>query len=900
MRFRLSNRTFLVSLLWLGPAAVSVPRAAVAQSSKPAPRTALVTAVRGEVLTLAVGTDDGAKIGQTFRVARGNAGAKIQINAVTAGESTATVIASDAGFAVTVGDSATFLGEEPLAAPVAAPELLPAPPAPPATETTPNPTPATTGTVAIPRQAILTSVAGTTATLNIGAADGAVVGAVYALPLDGNIRARLQITEVRASDSLATLSVLQEGFVPTVGSAARFVIVEPLPLPPTTPAAIPDAPSSAPVAPPTLPVDANGIRVAPAPVASLSGATATITAIEGENVIISAGSAQGIAPARNLPILRDGAIIGLLRLQVVNENSSSGLVLWRDESLSPIAAGDAVGILGASTRVGSPAIQQAATGKTPVSTPVKYETGAANFAVPRAERAYELLAALAASGLIKSQPPSVFQDEGARRHNTSEDILFSRAQIAGFVREALANSTGERDGRSRAAIAILSQDFRRDLIQLGETPASLDALRQGGRAIGVSGFSRATLAGGATGADSRDPFADSYGQRRVQSGFDTRTNVFGQIGANLNFYGSFDSGTDIRRGTNTTSTGAFNSSSSNFELRKAFVSYNADKLLRGLTINLGRKEFWWGTGQFGTSILSDVAGGLNSLSTRFERGSYRLEGIYAPLGRGPAGEPRSFYGQTISVKIGNNVRVGTAATIFALDSFDPKYFLIGFTPLPLFLSKPDDERDSQSRANSLLSGFVEAAVGRGARIYGEILIDDISLRSVPAIENRTGFLVGGRFFNPKNPAKAGFTAEFANFNSFTYLPFPGGPSDTPDYYYQYDGAPLGHPIAPMAPTNAGGAETLRFEGYYMPLKNLRLFGGIEFSDINSSDQNSGRDSGRGFSRQLIARFAASYNLSRGFTLTARAQQIRTDQPNFVFGEPSRRDRHYSLEIGRSF
>ncbi|MBW3636776.1 MAG: hypothetical protein KY445_09990, partial [Armatimonadetes bacterium] len=826
-------------------------------------------------------------------------GAKIQINAVTPGESTASVIASDAAFTVTVGDTATFLGEEPLAAPVTAPEPLPDVPAPPPTELAPANTP--TGTLAIPLRAIVTSVAGTTATLGIGAADGAVVGAVYALPLDGNIQARLQITEVRAGDSLATLSVLHEGFVPTVGNTARFVIVEPVPLAPTTPAAIPDAPPAPVTIPAPSPVEANGIRIAPAPVASLSGATATITAIEGQTVVISAGSAQGLTTARNLPILREGAIIGLLRLQVVNENSASGLVLWRDESLSPIAAGDAVGILGASTRVGSPAIQQAATGTAPVATPVKYETGAANFAVPRAERAYELLAALAASGLIKSQPPSVFQDEGARRHNTSEDILFSRAHIAGFVREAMANSTGEKSNRSRAAIAILSQDFRRELIQLGETPATLDALRGGGSAIGVSGFSRATLAGGATGADSRDPFAESYGQRRVQSGFDTRTNVFGQIGSNLNFYGSFDSGSDIRRGTNTTSTGAFNSDVSNFELRKAFVSYNADKLLRGLTVNLGRREFWWGVGQFGTSILSDVAGGLNSLSTRFERGSYRLEGLYAPLGRGPAGQQRAFYGQNLSIKVNNIVRVGTSATILTVDdSFNPKYFLVAFSPLSLFLAKPDDERDSQARANAVLSGFVEAAVGKGARVYGEVLIDDLSRESVPAIENRTGLLVGGRFFNPKNPAKAGFTAEFARYNSYTYLPFPGGPSDTPDYFYQYEGAPLGHPIAPMAPTTAGDAETLRFEGYYMPLKNLRLFGGVEFSDINSGDQNTARETGRGFSRQLIVRFAASYNLSRSFTLTARAQQVRTDQPNFVFGEPSRRDRHYSLEIGRSF
>ncbi|MBW3636777.1 MAG: hypothetical protein KY445_09995, partial [Armatimonadetes bacterium] len=91
MRFRPSHRTLLVSLLFVSPLAVSVPRSAWAQPSKPAPKTALIASVRGQTLTLTVGSDDGAKIGQTFRVARGNAGAKIQINAVTPGESTASV-----------------------------------------------------------------------------------------------------------------------------------------------------------------------------------------------------------------------------------------------------------------------------------------------------------------------------------------------------------------------------------------------------------------------------------------------------------------------------------------------------------------------------------------------------------------------------------------------------------------------------------------------------------------------------------------------------------------------------------------------------------------------------------------------------------------------------------------
>jgi hypothetical protein len=760
-------------------------------------------------------------------------------------------------------------------------------------------------------------------TLGIGGADGARLGATYALPLDGDVKARLQITTVRATDSLATISIIEEGFTPTVGDTARFLAIEALPVAPVPVAPVP-TPVPVPIVPtPSIPsppvplsrpgangntTSNSGLRVQAAPVETLSGSTATVTAVDGANVTISAGSAQGARTGLNVPILRGGAVIGLLRLQVVAENYSTGIVVFRDEALAAISPGDAVGLLGAAPTVGVPAL--GGTDDTPTERPaatlVPFETGAENFAVPKSERAYELLASLASNGLIESQPASVFQDDGARRHNPAEDIIFSRAQIAGFIREAISNYDESGGNRNRAALGILTQDFRRELTQLGETAETLAPFREGGFTFGLSSFSRYTATGGDTDEGARDPFSEGYGARRSRTGYDTRTNLFGQINSRINFYGSFDYGNDRRRGTGNVrdfanGTQFLSDDVNNLQVRKAILSYDASNLLRGLTVNLGRREYWWGPGQFGTTHLGDAPGGLNSLNSIFERGSYRLEGLYAYLGKGANSKGRSLYGQRLSVKVNQNLRVGATSTVLVPDKkFDPRYFFVGFTPLSLYLVGTDEASGQNAgNVNKMLGGFVESAVGKGARVYGEILIDDLSLKAVPAIQSRLGSLVGLQLFNPRNPAQAGFKAEFGRFSSYTYLGFPNTGADDPEYYYQVRNAPLGYPITPVAPTTEGGAESLRFEGYYSPLRRLRVFAGIEFSDINSQDQTQAA-SARGFSRQQVRRLTATYDLSRAFSLTARAQQIRTDQGAFIRNNATQDDRFFSLEIGRSF
>lgn len=897
-------------MLWCLPGAVAKPRVLLAQAPA-APPTALILAVRGNALTLSVGTEDGAQIGQTYRVTQGNRSVTIQIAAVTSNQSTAMMIGAPDDFVITVGETATFSGQAPLA-----PSAPPAPAAPVLPAPAPLDNAATAG---VPRQAIITAINGTIVTLLIGADDGAVLGAVYALPLEGRIRARVQITSVTRTSAQATMISMEEGFLPTVGDVARFIGVQvapvapapvaPTPLPPLSPSATPvpsfPAPSGSPVSGAPIsgsPVDATGIRVAPAPVASLSGSTATVTAIEGQSVLISAGSAQGAQTGMNVPILRGGMVIGLLRLQVVSDNTSTGVVVFRDETLAAISPGDAVGILGAPPSVGAPAVGTVPVANAPVvATPIKYETGVSNAAVPKADRTYELLAALASSGLIRSQPPSVFQDEGARRHNTAEDIVFSRAQVVGFIREAISNYDSDAGGgRSRAALGILTTDYRRDLLKQGESSETLASFNAGGFALGLSSFTRLTLAGGDTDEGNRDPFGESYGQRRSKSGYDSRTNLFGQINSRIKFYGSFDYGNSYRNGnTNILQNEGFGSKASNFQLRKAYVSYDASRLLRGLTIDLGRKEFWWGPGQFGTTTLGDAAGGLNSLSTNFERGSYRLQGIYSPLGHGPAGGARTLYGQNLSVKIGQGGTVGLTTTILSPnDRFDPKLFLGSFTPISLYVL--DRQGSLGDSTNAVVGAYAEAAVAHGARVYGEIVLDDLSFNSNNNIENRDGGLLGVQLYNPKNPAKAGVRAEYARLNNLTYLSLGG--DKTFDYDYRYRNGPLGYPVTPVFPAFAGGAESLRFEAYYSPLKRLRLTAGLDFSDINSEDQAPARAGNfpTGFSRQQVYRLAAAYDLSRAFTVTARAQRIDTDQPDFVVNQASQKDHFFSLEIGRSF
>ena len=881
--------TPLLCALLSAPGALALAPSARAQGAAPqaAPATAYVLAVRGDIITLSAGSDAGAGVGAIYQIARDNKVVQLQVVEVQAAQSQARISAVETGgqsLTITVGDTATFVGQTTAATP--ANPISDLPPQLPAVDAT------TDSADAPPKSVLVTSVAGQSITLGAGTARGMKLGAVYLMPASGTEQLRMIVVEVTNDSARARVQNVADGFVPVVGENARFDSIQ------TIPADLVEAPKPVEIVPtePTIVVPQTGgapsVQMAATRPSEISGTAASVIAVDGQSVTLGAGTSQGAKTGQNVPILRGGAVIGLVRIESAGADTSRATIVYSDATQGALRVGDAAGLLAPTSGQNAPVTLPAiGIPDAPIpSVRVRFESGASNIAVPKADATYELLASLAARGLIQSQPPRVFQDDGARRHDVAEDIVFSRAQIAGFIAEAISRFDGQK-GRDGAALSILVNQYRRDLLDLNVPAATLDAFKAEGFQFGISNWTRLTAVGGDTGNNSRDANDERFGAKRRKTGLDTRTNIFGNIAPKLSFYASADAGSSVRNGE------PFGQIASN-SFRKAYLDYDASSILRGLTIRVGRQEYWWGPGHFGTGLLSDASGGLDSISTSFRRGSYELRGVYARLGTGPAGGSRALYAQDINVRIGKDAKIGVNTSILTPNSsFNLKNFATAFTPYPLYSTRKDGT--GINNTNAVVSAYGELGVARGARVYGELVLDDLGINNKNPIENRAGSLFGIKLNDPKDPARAGFTFEYARFSSVAYTYFADRTGNfNDDYNYYYRGAPLGYSIAPIAPTLFGGAENIRFDGYYRPLTKLTLFGSLQFSDLNAQDQNVA--GAAGFQRQRIVRAAATYDLTRRFALTGRYQNVSTDHPNFTKNGPTQTDSIFSLEVGRSF
>lgn len=736
-------------------------------------------------------------------------------------------------------------------------------------------------------QTVISSVAGREGTLNAGSGDGIRAGAIYEVVRDGRVVARARVTRIYAARSEVRFLDVAEGFVVTVGDTARFVQLGPAPVQPQVvapaPVVNPVAPTPVIAAPIVTEVTPVAAPVAPRMIA-MRPTMPMIVTLNGDTVEIGAGSDSGLVAGKTVPVVRDGNIIALVRLTAVTPTSSTGTIVFRDEAAGVVRIGDAMQWTGGGSGtmvVGEDNVPSAR---------VRFETGGGNFKVPKSDRTYDMLAALAADRLITSLPAWAFHDDGSRRHRTDEDLTFTRADIATFVREALRNSGGEASKTSsRLALADLSSKYRSELEAQGVTQEQLSAVgARSGFAIGISGQMRASLVGGES--DNYFPaFSERNGSKRARSGFDTRTNILGSVTDRLTFSAQVDAGSDRQRGTN----------DRNYEVRRAVASYDAGNVLRGLSVDLGRQEYWWGPGHFGTLALSDNAGPLNSLRTQFKRGSYSVESLYSPLGNN-----RSFYGHNIQVKLSDQVRIGFSETVIAPNrSLDGVLFASTFSPIPLTLAQraSREQKKGADQTNLLNSAYFEAGLASGFTGYGELLIDDLSFTDASRVRQRIGTLIGAHLFKPNDPGKLGLYAEYANLEGRTYLRFRDPQNaQGPGYDYYYRGTPLGFPVAPtQGPSpefpggtpGLGGASSLRTDAYWRPTSRLNLGGGIEIADINSELSV--------VSRQQIFRFRAAYDVRHNYTIVARAQRVNTSNPGFVAG-PQLRQNLYQLELVRAF
>ncbi len=754
-----------------------------------------------------------------------------------------------------------------------------------------------------PKNALITAVQDKQILLGIGANDGAVRGAVYGITRNGRVQARVQVLEVRPDESTARIIESDEDFVVSVGDNGQFIAVQDLVAPPVVaPPVVVEPPVVTPVTPPAK----TPVTIIP-PTATVTGTTmpATVsgapmksmivTAIEDNRVTFGSGADRGVTTNSKIPITRNGEIIGIARIQIVEENQSRGEIVWTDPNAGTVQVGDngslmamapstnapGTGITDGSVVVIDTTRDNPPSGPIPTA-PIAYETGVSNAVVPFNTPTYELLASLASSKLITQYPAQLLRDDGVRRHRSEEDFTLSRAQIAGLVKQAIGNvdaRDGELNGKERAALQILTRDFRPELQTLGVPVADLNELAKGsGFTFGIAGQTRLSGVFGDT-ANVIEPFSERQGGRRTRSGFDTRTDIFGTSGDKLGFFAQIEGGSDARKGSN----------DSNFLVRRAYVDYNANKLLRGLKLRAGRDEIWWGPGHFGTLLLGDTSGPLNTLQASFKRGSYQVDALYAPLNRGPLGGQRSLYGHNLHVQVGKQTRIGIAETLLLpKDQLDPLSFISTFSPIPLFTVERLRKRNTAAdNGNSLVQAYIEQSVARGVRGWAEFLADDIGVNSSNLVRNRIGSLLGLHVFTPRDPSKLGLFAEYANLQGRTYLALQNL-SDS-DYYYR--NSPLGYPVAPTQDSLQGGAESLRLEGYWRATPKLRLGGGVEFADLGSEQVNA--------TRQQTLRMRAAYDFSRSLTLVGRLQRVSTDR---VGGIPNNNSKQNLLqvELVRSF
>lgn len=753
------------------------------------------------------------------------------------------------------------------------------------------------GQLGNPKEAIVTAARGTQVTLDIGSRAGVKPGTVFGITHDGKVRARLRVTAVQPDSSTATVYDAEPDFVVAVGDSAEFIAVLPLPANPVqsaTPAAVmptpipTPAPVTTPLPPTPVPTVATPSTPAPtmtapaAPNTVTIGTGPTVAEVQGQTIVLGAGTEQGLHPATNVPILRNGSIVAIVRVRTATTNSSSGEVVWQDEKAGSLAPGDAIGVL---PQVPTTTVVTVNATPTPAAPNevhgIELETGASNAVVPRADHTYEYLASLAATGLITRYPASVFVDDGVRRHRTEGDVTFTRAQIADLIREALRSPRlSDPTSKMRATLGILLEDYAKELRQLGVNTATYPALAPHKRIeLGTSGQQRVSLVGGTT-TGVIDPFSERQGGQREKSGYDTRNNYFARSGDKWRFFATTESGSDTRK----------NADDSGIKLRRAVLSYRADRYVRGLTVDVGRDELWWGPGHFGSLLLSDASGPHNLVHTTLRRGSYQLEGLYARLHRGPTSNSRSLYGHHLSAQVTPQIRLGIAeAVLLPQDSLDPLLFATAFLPFPSFTAERIRHRGTDpNNGNDFVMPYVEASVARGLQGYFELLFDDLSVNNSNLVRSRVGNLLGLHAFTPRDPAKLGGYLEYANMQGRTYLAL----NNLTDSDYFDRGAPLGYPVAPTQTTLNGGASTLRFDTYWRPQRRWMLGLGVEIADINSEDPV--------FARQQVVRLRASYELARNWTLTGRARRVQTSQPNFVLNEPAVKQNLFQLELSRAF
>lgn len=178
-----------------------------------------------------------------------------------------------------------------------------------------------------------------------------------------------------------------------------------------------------------------------------------------------------------------------------------------------------------------------------------------------------------------------------------------------------------------------------------------------------------------------------------------------------------------------------------------------------LSVTAGRKQFWWGQGQFGTLLLSTNAPAFDALSFKAQ---YKRLGFESFIGILSTDQRRYFSGHRGTIRLPWHLTAGfSEVVLYKANNVDPVYA----NPILPFYGTQWNERDDD---NILWNLDLKWTPGHGVKLYGELLMDDVQYEQNPPAPQKIGFLLGGHWADPFKLPDTDLKVEWAGVQKLTY------------------------------------------------------------------------------------------------------------------------------------
>jgi hypothetical protein len=202
----------------------------------------------------------------------------------------------------------------------------------------------------------------------------------------------------------------------------------------------------------------------------------------------------------------------------------------------------------------------------------------------------------------------------------------------------------------------------------------------------------------------------------------------------------------------------------------------------GVSWLAGRTPLGWGPAPLGSELLFDeAAGGFDALQASFVWLKARFTKVVGWLDAG-----RSIVGTRIDIPYRPNLRLGFGESVLMEGSPYLPYVLNPFPiginpPLMALIRNPHGIYD-----NFFLSADMDWVPGPGLRIFGEVLLDDLTVPTPLAnFPSRWGMTAGFHIVNDDGSSVQGLYTMVLNW-TYSQFQFPAS------YHYLLRGLPMGH------------------------------------------------------------------------------------------------------------